>query len=75
VTPHIEDDSHNVDWQRLSDVYTRAPLPVEQDAERLRRTYANSDVTCFAYDDELLIGAVRALSRVAPRRQPTTPNP
>ena len=35
---------------------------VDQDAQRLRRAYANSDVACFAYDGDLLIGAVRGLS-------------
>lgn len=51
-----------IDWEQLSSVYTRAPLPVEQDAGRLQRAYDESNVTAFAHDGARLIGAVRGMS-------------
>ena len=55
-------DLEPVSWERLSRVYTDAPLPVEQDAERLRQLYGKSQVCCFAWHGDDLVGACRALS-------------
>lgn len=51
-----------VDWTRLSTVYQDAPLPIEQGAERLRLAYERSQVCCFAWQADRLVGACRALS-------------
>jgi predicted N-acetyltransferase YhbS len=58
----ITRECDGVDWHELSTVYTRAPLPVEQDAGRLQRAYGESNVIAFAYDGPRLIGAVRGMS-------------
>ena len=50
-----------VDWPRLSTVYLDAPLPIERSAERLRLAYERSQVCCFTWQADLLVGACRAL--------------
>ncbi len=54
--------SDGVDWIRLSEIYTDAPLPIEQDPQRLRLAYERSQVCCFAWHGDHLVGACRALT-------------
>ena len=54
--------SDGVDWIRLSQIYTDAPLPIEQDPQRLRLAFERSQVCCFAWHGGLLVGACRALT-------------
>ncbi|MBT4612615.1 MAG: GNAT family N-acetyltransferase [Gemmatimonadetes bacterium] len=53
---------YTVDWDRLSQIYTVAPLPIEQSPERLRLAYENSQVCCYAWQGDTLVGACRALA-------------
>ncbi len=54
--------SDGVDWIRLSEIYTDAPLPIEQDPQRLRLAFERSQVCCFAWHGDHLVGACRALT-------------
>ena len=58
----LSSDLEAVDWLRLSQIYTDAPLPIEQDPERLQFAYKHSQVCCFAWRADLLVGACRALA-------------
>ena len=51
----------NVDWKILAEVY-RLALLGEHKPEKLREAYTNSDICCFVYINERLIGSVRAIS-------------
>ena len=57
----FQSDMRGVDWEVLAEVYRRAPLGT-QDPEKLRRSYTNSEVSCFAFLREELVGAGRAIS-------------
>lgn len=57
----IWSDVRGVNWEILAEVYRRAPLGTP-DPERLRRSYTNSDVCCFAFRRGELVGAGRAIS-------------
>ena len=57
----FQSDLRGVDWEVLAEVYRRAPLGA-QDPEKLRRSYTNSEVCCFAFLREELVGAGRAIS-------------
>lgn len=57
----FQSDVQGVNWDTLADIYRRAPLGTP-DAEKLRRSYTNSDVCCFAFQKGELIGAGRAIS-------------
>ena len=54
-------DVRGVDWEVLAEVYRHAPLGTPH-AEKLRRSYENSEVCCFAFLREELVGAGRAIS-------------
>lgn len=54
-------DTKNVDWTVAADIYEKAPLGTRQ-PELLERTFHNSDVVCFAWDGDTLVGLGRALS-------------
>lgn len=57
----LTDDPNAIDWERLAFVFKRAPLG-ERAPARLKQTFENSTVRCFAWDDRELIGAGRAIS-------------
>ena len=44
---HLSDDIDAVDWNRLAEVFERAPLG-KRDPEVLRQTFLSSGVRCFA---------------------------
>ena len=50
-----------VDWDVLAEIYRNAPLG-SPDPSALKRSYSNSDICCFAYQADELIGAGRAIS-------------
>jgi N-acetylglutamate synthase-like GNAT family acetyltransferase len=54
-------EQSTIDWQALSDLYRIAPLGTKE-PERLKITFGNSMFTCFAFDNDKLIGAGRALA-------------
>lgn len=57
----LSDDSVRVDWDLLVDIFRRAPLGTREPA-RLRQTFEQSTVRCFAWHGTQLIGAGRAIS-------------
>ena len=59
ITLTFSDQS--IDWDVLVEVYRRAPLG-KQNARKLKQAYQNSSVCCFAYHNDQLIGAGRAIS-------------
>lgn len=54
-------DTDGVDWTEAAEVFERAPLGTRE-PDTLRRTFENSDLTCFAWDGQRLVGIARALS-------------
>lgn len=54
-------DLDGVDWTEAAGIFERAPLGTRE-PDTLRRTFENSDLTCFARDGERLVGIARALS-------------
>ena len=50
-----------VDWTEAAGIFERAPLGTRE-PDTLRRTFENSDLTCFAWDGKTLVGIARALS-------------
>jgi len=54
-------DSVGVDWKEAAAIFERAPLGTRE-PDVLRRTFENSDLTCFARDGGVLVGIARALS-------------
>ncbi len=56
-----QEDARGVNWKDLAEVYTRAPLG-KLDPGKLRHAYANSDVCCFAFSGEALVGGGRTIS-------------
>lgn len=54
-------DCNGVDWQTACDIYARAPLGIRE-PDKLRRTFEGSDLVCFAWDGDKLVGIGRALS-------------
>ena len=50
-----------IDWEKLADVFRRAPLG-EREPAALREAFANSSIRCFVFDAGELVGAGRALS-------------
>lgn len=50
-----------VDWNALSELYRIAPLG-EKSAESLKTRFSNSMFKCFVFDEELLVGAGRAIA-------------
>ena len=57
----LSDHLDRVDWEHLAVVFEQAPLGTREPA-RLQQVFQNSDVCCFVYDGDLLIGAGRALT-------------
>jgi len=56
-----QDDLAGIDWNALSELYRIAPLG-EKSADDLRVCFTNSMFKCFVFDQELLVGAGRALA-------------
>ncbi|MCP4755015.1 MAG: GNAT family N-acetyltransferase [Proteobacteria bacterium] len=54
-------DTNGVNWIELAEVIKRAPLGI-RDPEKQRRACENSYAVCFAFDNEKLVGMVRAVS-------------
>jgi ribosomal protein S18 acetylase RimI-like enzyme len=50
-----------IDWEELSALYKAAPLG-NKSAAWLKSAFSNSMFRCFAYDEERLVGAGRALA-------------
>ena len=57
----LTSDLSQVDWERLALIFKLAPLG-EREPVLLRRLFTNSGVRCFAWVDEELIGAGRAIT-------------
>jgi aralkylamine N-acetyltransferase len=57
----LTDDPSAIDWERLALVFKSAPLGLREPA-KLRKTFMNSAVRCFAWDGDHLIGAGRAIT-------------
>lgn len=57
----LTSDCTAIDWNRLADIFRRAPLGV-RDPDRLQRIFQQSAVCCFAWVDGTLVGAGRAIS-------------
>ncbi|WP_338667994.1 GNAT family N-acetyltransferase [Pseudodesulfovibrio methanolicus] len=53
--------TEGIDWAEAASVFERAPLGTRE-PDVLRRTFENSDLTCFAWDGARLVGIARALS-------------
>lgn len=56
-----KENSRGVNWQDLAAVYRRTPLG-KLDPGKLRRAYSNSEVCCFAFNGEALVGGGRTIS-------------
>ncbi len=54
-------EMEGVDWERLAEVFLRAPLG-RRDAGKLREVFQNSPIRCFVRDGTELIGAGRAIT-------------
>ncbi len=50
-----------IDWNALSELYRIAPLG-DKDPDDLRVCFTNSMFKCFVFDEELLVGAGRAVA-------------
>ena len=57
----LTDDPTVIDWERLALVFKIAPLG-ERVPAKLKQAFENSTVRCFAWHDDELIGAGRAIS-------------
>lgn len=53
--------TEGVDWAEAAAIFERAPLGTRE-PDRLERTCHNSDLVCFAWDGDTLVGLGRALS-------------
>lgn len=53
--------TQGVDWTTAASIFERAPLGTRE-PHRLEKAFTNSDLVCFAWDGEILIGMARALS-------------
>jgi ribosomal protein S18 acetylase RimI-like enzyme len=57
----LSSDIDNVSWQELARVVELAPLG-KRDPGKLETAFRNSSIRCFAFDQERLVGAGRAIS-------------
>src|SRR5690349_8059711 len=55
------DSLEQIDWHELSELYRVAPLG-DKPAASLKKAFNNSVFRCFAFDQERLVGAGRALA-------------
>ncbi len=56
----LKSECRGVDWHSLAAVFERAPLGIRE-SEKLKRAFENSYSRCFAYYENHIIGAARAL--------------
>ena len=56
-----QDNLIGIDWNAASELYRIAPLG-EKSADDLRVSFTNSMFRCFVFDEELLVGAGRAVA-------------
>jgi ribosomal protein S18 acetylase RimI-like enzyme len=56
-----KDSLHDIDWDELSALYKAAPLG-NKSPDWLRTAFSNSMFRCFAFRDDVLVGAGRALA-------------
>ncbi len=56
-----KENPSGVNWQALAEVYRRIPLG-KLDSGKLRRAYTNSEICCFAFSGEALVGGGRVIS-------------
>lgn len=54
-------DTDGVDWESAATIFERAPLGTRE-PDVCEQAFANSDLVCFAWDGEILVGMARALS-------------
>jgi len=54
-------ETDGIDWVKAAAIFELAPLGTRE-PDVLRKTFENSDLTCFAWDGETLVGIARALS-------------
>jgi len=54
-------DQESINWDELSNLYRIAPLGAKN-PEDLKIAFSNSRYKCFVFDNEKLIGVVRALA-------------
>lgn len=54
-------DASDVDWEEAVTIFERAPLGTRE-PDVCERAFDNSDLVCFAWDGNNLIGMARALS-------------
>lgn len=54
-------DMDGVDWQSAVTIFERAPLGTRE-PDVCERAFAGSDLVCFAWDGDTLVGMARALS-------------
>lgn len=54
-------DTDGVDWEQAVIIFERAPLGTRE-PETCARAFAKSDLVCFAWDGDTVIGMGRALS-------------
>jgi GNAT superfamily N-acetyltransferase len=57
----LSDNVENICWEELARVIELAPLG-KRDIGKLEKAFRNSEMRCFAYHDEKLIGAGRGIS-------------
>ncbi|WP_319542076.1 GNAT family N-acetyltransferase [uncultured Pseudodesulfovibrio sp.] len=54
-------DTTGVDWTLAADIMQRAPLS-SREPHKLEKAFGNSDLVCFAWHGDDLVGMARALS-------------
>ncbi|OIQ49073.1 Acetyltransferase (GNAT) family protein [Pseudodesulfovibrio hydrargyri] len=54
-------ETDGIDWVEAASIFERAPLGTRE-PDVLRRTFENSDLTCFAWEGPTMVGIARALS-------------
>src|SRR5262249_10635428 len=57
----LQCDCEGIDWLALIDLFKRSDLGGGE-GDKVRRSFENSDVVCFAFDGPKLVGSARALS-------------
>ena len=60
-TVRLSFTTEGVDWTEAASVFERAPLGTREPSI-LKTTFENSDLICFAWDSDRLVGVARALS-------------
>jgi ribosomal protein S18 acetylase RimI-like enzyme len=57
----FREEMEGVNWERLAEVFLRAPLG-KRDPGKLREVFQNSQIRCFVWNGQELIGAGRAIT-------------